>query len=348
MRDSERRQARDRIFGVVRGVRWRWRTRLILRGLVWVGGLTGLVVFVSALGLERVRFAPEWVIAFRYMTWGTLAVSTFLFLIRPMLRRVSDAQVALYLEEHEPSLEHSVVSALDQSGGDASPDLSHRVVEVALERARGVEYGRRVEQGGLYRFAGALTALVVVALVATVFGPQHLRNGLTALLVPTRSAASVNPYSIAVTPGDVTIPRNTDQTVTAALGGFDAADVSIFTRTESDPTFQRLSMLPAEDGGFDVMLLGVAEKTQYFVESSGVRSPTFTIDVADLPYVDRMELTYYYPNYTGLPDRAGGGRRRRGRPAGDGRRATHPTHHGHARRQAGAGQHGCGRPRPAG
>ena len=223
MRDSDRRIARDRIFGVVRGVRWRWRTGLILRGLVWVGGLTGAVVFLSALGLERVRFAPEWVIAFRYLGWGTLALSTFFFLIRPLLRRVSDTQVALYLEEHEPTLEHSVVSALDEANLSVSPDLSHRVTEVALERAKSVQYGRRVEQSRLYRFAGALTALVVVALLATVFGPDHLRDGLSAILVPTRDAASVNPYSIAVTPGNVTIPRNTDQMVTAALGGFDAA-----------------------------------------------------------------------------------------------------------------------------
>ena len=193
MRDSERRLARNRIFDVVRSVRWRWRTRQLLRGLVWVGGLTALVVFASAFALERLRFAPEWVIAFRYVTWGTLLVSAFIFLIRPLLKRVTDTQVALYLEEHEPSLEHSVVSALDEGQVSASPDLREKVFEVAAEKARRIEYGRRVEQGRLYKFAGALTALVVLALVTTLLGPTHLRHGLTALLVPTRDAAAVNP-----------------------------------------------------------------------------------------------------------------------------------------------------------
>jgi len=234
LRDSDRRLARHRVEGVVRGVRWRWRARLVLRGLLWVAGLTGLVLFLSALGLERARFAPEWVVAFRFLTWGTLLISTFIFLIRPLLRKVTDTQVALYLEEHEPSLEHSVVSALDDSVADVSPDLTHRVVEIALERARDVQFGRRVEQSNLYRFAGALTVLALFALGTTLMGPQHLRNGLAALLRPTVDAAEVNPYSIAVTPGDVTIPRNSDQTVTATLSGFDATDVSIFTRTESD------------------------------------------------------------------------------------------------------------------
>jgi hypothetical protein len=294
--------ARGRIFELVRGVRWRWRIQQTLRGLVWAGSLTGLVVFAGAYGLERVRFAPEWVVAFRYLTWGTLLVSTYWFLLRPLLRRVSNTQVALYLEEHEPTLEHSVVSALDE-GSSASPELHSRVIEVAIEKARQVRNGRRVEQGRLYKFAGALTALVVLALSSTLLGPTHLRHGLAALLMPTRDAAAVSPYSIAVTPGDVTIPRNSDQLVTALLGGFAAADASIFTRSESEGGFSRLSMLPGIDGGFEALMLGVAEQTQYFVESSGVRSPTFTIEVADLPYVGQLDLTYHFPAYTGLPPR---------------------------------------------
>ncbi|MDH3422650.1 MAG: hypothetical protein OEN00_06635, partial [Gemmatimonadota bacterium] len=91
-RDSDKRLAQHRVLGVVRNVRWRWRARLVLRGLLWVGGLTGAVLFVSALGLERARFAAEWVVAFRFLTWGTLAVTTFLFLIRPLMRRVTDSQ----------------------------------------------------------------------------------------------------------------------------------------------------------------------------------------------------------------------------------------------------------------
>ena len=62
MRDSDKRSARNRILDVLRSVRWRWRARIILRGLVWVAALTGAVVFLSALGLERMRFSAEAVI----------------------------------------------------------------------------------------------------------------------------------------------------------------------------------------------------------------------------------------------------------------------------------------------
>jgi len=303
MRESEKRQVQNRISDVVRGVRWRWRVRLALRGLMWVVGLTAGVTFLAVIGLERARFDADTVIALRVLTWFTLLVSTVWFLVRPLRRKVTDAQVALYLEEQEPSLEHSVTSVLDEGSGSASPDLTSRTAEIALEKARNVRYGRRIEQGGFYRFAGGLTALVVLALSVTLLGPAHLRLGLSALLFPTTAAEAVNPYSVGVLPGDVTIARGSDQMVTATLDQFEAGEASIFTRSESEQSFQRLSMLTDLDGGFEVLLLGVNEPTEYFIESTGVRSGTFTIDVADLPYVDQLDLTLYFPGYTGLQPR---------------------------------------------
>jgi hypothetical protein len=302
MKNSDRRMAQSRILDVVRSVRWRWRARIFLSGLTWVGAITGAVLFLSAVGLEQMRFSAGAVVWLRSLTWGTFALTSFWFVLRPLLRSPSDQQVALYLEEHEPSLEHAVVTALE-AGDSASPTLGHELVASALERAKKVHYGRRVEQSALYRFGGALTAVAVTAVLLTLAGPSHLKNGLSALLLPMTDAAAVNPYAVAVFPGDTTIARGTDQVVTAALSGFEAGDVSIFTRTRPDQSFQRLSMLSDDAGGFEALLLGVDDRTEYFVESTGIRSPTYTIDVADLPYVDQLDLTYYFPSYTGLQPR---------------------------------------------
>jgi hypothetical protein len=295
---------RAKILGLVGGVKRRWRLRVILRGLSWTVGLTMAVTLLSSFALERLRFASEAVVWLRVLTWGTLAASTWVFLLRPLLRRLTNVQVALYLEEHEPSLEHAVVSALDaDEERHPSPALARRVTETAMERARRVEYGRRVEQPALYRFGGILTVVVVAAVAMSLLGPTHLRTGVSALLNPTRDAAKVSPFAIAVTPGSVTIPRGTDQLITATLTGFEAGDASVFTRTAPDAPFQRMSMLTGDEGGFQLMLLGVDERTEYFVESSGVRSPAYTIDVAELPYVDRVDLVYHFPAYTGLAPR---------------------------------------------
>ena len=300
MKDSDKRMANRRLLELVGSIRWRWRALIFLRGLSLVGAISGAVLFLSAIGIQQMRYTAESVVWMRLLTWGTLAFTTIWFIVRPLLRRVTDEQVALYLEEHEPALEHAVVSALDADNATFSPALGEQLVQSALERARKIEYGRRVEQSALYRFGGTLTAVAIFGLALAIMGPSHLRHGFRALLFPMTDAASVNPYSIAVLPGDTTISRGSDQMVRATLQGFDVGDVSVFTRSGSDETFQRLSMLPDQANGFGIMLLAVDDRTAYFVESAGIRSSTFSIDVADLPYVDRLDLTLYFPRYTGL------------------------------------------------
>ena len=58
-----------------------------------------------------------------------------------------------------------------------------------------------------------------------------------------------------------------------------------------------------EPGAFEGMLFHVEKTAEYYVESNGVKSPTFTIDVVDLPTVDKLVLEYRFPAYTGLEPR---------------------------------------------
>ena len=63
-------------------------------------------------------------------------------------------------------------------------------------------------------------------------------------------------------------------------------------------------MLPDPDRGvFRHLLVGIPDATDYFVEAEGVRSPTYRIEVEDVPRVARISLTYRYPAHTGLGPR---------------------------------------------
>lgn len=307
---SDRRASHREVMRVVRRVRLRWRVRIAIRGMAIVlgAGLAGFLL--STFGLERMHFTPEAVIGFRVLLWLIVFGIAARFLVWPVFRRVSDERAALYLEEHEPTLETSVLAALD-AGGD--PDrgggsFAAHVVTTALERARAVDYGRRVERPGLYRASGVLATLALAAVGLILFGPNQIRSGATALLLPTRDANSVNPYSVSVQPGDATIARGSDQIVNAELSGFESGVAQIFSRSEGASEFDRISMLPTEAGGFEVLLLGLEENTEYYVESEGIRSSTFRIEVADLPYVDELVLEYRFPAYTGLSPRIVEGR----------------------------------------
>ena len=302
---------RDEILRVIRQVRNRWRLRIALRGFaVVIAALLGTLV-VSAWGLEVYRFTPAAIITFRIVTYGALLGFGWWFFVRPLLRHVSDEQVALYLEEHEPSLQAAVLSAVEETrkgdraaGLDYSPKLVGKLVESAAEKIRDVDMGRAVEHQRIQGSSGWLAAGAVLALLLFLFGPTYLRHGVMALLTPMGSAEAASPYRIEVFPGDATIARGSDQAITATLDGFGTDQVNLFVRSNESVPFERLPLIPLEDPGlFEVLLFDVQESTDYFVEAVGVESETFTLEVVDLPYVERLEHEYVFPSYTGLEPR---------------------------------------------
>src|SRR5260221_7946045 len=116
------------------------------------------------------RFTPESILAFRIAMAVVVGVLGYVFLARPLVRRVTDEQVALYLEEHEPSLQAAIISAVEaeRSGLSAqSPSLVRKLVRDAVDKVRALEDGRRVERAPVKRYSGALGR--VLALAALVF-----------------------------------------------------------------------------------------------------------------------------------------------------------------------------------
>src|SRR5712691_1408338 len=210
---------RSELTSIVRQIRKRWRMKLALRGAAFVvaGGL--LALLVSAYGLERLKFSPGSIIAFRLamiMISGTLAGY---FFVMPQWRRVTDEQVALYLEECEPTLETAILSAIEAERGvhtanhSASPALARRLVEQAIQRCAAIEHGRRLEAKPFKQYSTALGATVVAALVIFLLGPAYLRHGASALLRITGDLVEASPYHIYVTPGSTTVPRGSDQVI---------------------------------------------------------------------------------------------------------------------------------------
>jgi hypothetical protein len=291
------------LIGIIRQVRRRWRMKLALRGAAIVAGLSVVVFLAAALGLESSRFAPGAIAAFRILLPVAMLVLVALFFVRPLLRRVTDEQVALYLEEHEPSLQAEIISAVEASRQPGMPSaLVKRLVASAVEKAHALEEGRRVERKPLNAYAAA-TALVVLGAIALVWlGPAYLRHALSALLLVSRSVEAAVPYRIDVTPGNVSVPKGADQAITAELHGFSADQPVLMVRKTADGPFERVPLI-REEARFQGMLFDLAGPLEYFVEAGGVRSTTFKLNVLDMPYVQKMELEYHFPAYTGLEPR---------------------------------------------
>ncbi|MGH9460354.1 MAG: DUF4175 family protein, partial [Vicinamibacteria bacterium] len=311
----------DELIRVIHHVRNRWRLRQALRGaaIVLTAVMAGLAL--SAFGMDQFRYSDWSVWTFRALTYLGLIALIVRFLVVPLLKRVSDQQVALYIEEHDPSLQAAVVSAVEvgsagenranqesqvnpvsESGRtNLSPALIDRLVEVAIERCYSNEYGRRIERRRLQQASGAVAAITALGMLVILLSPAFLRHGASLLLKPWSSARADNPYSIVVEPGHIGVARGADQMVHARLEGFDAERVEIVVKSDGEEKFNRWPMAIDEvEGTYMYMLLDLQVAADYFVEASGVRSPGFRIDVSDLPYVGRVDLEYHFPDYTGL------------------------------------------------
>ena len=120
--------ARAELIAVIRQVRKRWRTKLAIRGAVGflLAGL--LAIFALAAALDYFRFSPGAIFGFRLVAGALLVAAAGWFFARPLLRKVSDEQVALYLEEHEPTLDNTIFTAMAEPGDrGASPALVRRM-----------------------------------------------------------------------------------------------------------------------------------------------------------------------------------------------------------------------------
>ena len=117
--------ARAQLLEVVRQVRRRWRIKLALRGAVGFLLAGVLAMIAIAYALEALKFTPAAIFSFRIVTGLVLVAAGAWFFARPLSRKVTDEQVALYLEEHEPTLDSTILSAMEASErpGDWSPEL---------------------------------------------------------------------------------------------------------------------------------------------------------------------------------------------------------------------------------
>jgi len=294
---------REQLLRVVRSVRNRWRLRVMLRGAALLMLSAVGLLLLAGYAIDSLRFDPTAVAVVRLAAWLAFGAVTLRLVALPLFRRVSDQRVALYLEEHEPSLEGRVVSAVEfdrESAPGASSAFIERIIHSAAEECHKIDDGRRIERSGLRRSSGLVAGSTVFGLGLFLLGPAFLHNTTPVLVSPWAETASFNPYRIGVVPGDTVLAKGADLKITAVLENFDASEVELVLGN-GDDEWTRWSMLREDTATtHSLMVFDVNEATEYYIEASGVRSPVYHVEVVELPYVDNIDLTYHFPRYTGL------------------------------------------------
>ena len=295
----------EQLRDAMRRVRSTWRRRVLLEGAVVALGAVCLVLalVLAMVSLQGVR--PGSIELARALVWLSLAAAAGWWIVRPALRRVDDARLALYLDEHDPALAQTVLSAVRETSRPVaqqlSPALTARLASSAVGALERLEHGGAVERPRTVVAGKRLAALLAAAAVTLFLLPAPWQATARAVLMPWDAAASVPVRRIAVLPGDIAVPRGASLDLEADLSGFTTREVELVLIAEEGAELLRLPMEPDTLGQhFGVRLFDVSRPMTYWVEAGGVQSERHQITVTDLPAVRELSLALDYPHYTGL------------------------------------------------
>ncbi len=300
-RDAELREA-------VAAIRGRWRRGRLLDGAPVVVA-AAIMALLIGLALRSALGSPAAIIAStRLVGYLLLAFVAIRFIVIPALRRASDEQIALYVEEQAPELRQLFVSAVyelhEPVAAGSSPGLKQRVMQRALDEIQRLERGAVIERPRTRRALARLGALTLCGALLVALGPAAVRDMARVLFVPWSRAAAATRPSLSVSPGNVSVPRGAALDVRADYRGLADQGAEILIRADSADAWTRIPMVRDSTGGGHVArVFDINQNTLYYVEAGGMRSPQYRITVTDLPTVRQLVLELHYPAYTGLPPR---------------------------------------------
>jgi hypothetical protein len=292
----------ENLLARIRHVRRQWRSQVLVKGISLFLASTIALLVLGVWGADLFGFKQPAIWAMRFLTGGAALFVAWYFLYIPLRMRVSDVMIAQFIEEKYPQLEDRLVAAVEFGEKRVSSfGMIDLLIEDALNKTARVDFSiflnrKRLAAFGILGFGSLLFLLMLLT-----WGPAFFPYGFSNLYAPWTRASLGSSMMIMVVPGNVEIARGEDQLIDAQLIGFDSPDVQLFLQPEESDKWNPLAMEPDPRGSnFRYLLVDVEFSQRYYVESKGVRSPVYSINVIDQARVEKIDLTYNFPAYTGM------------------------------------------------
>ncbi len=277
-------------------IRKRWRWLVALRAGSSAAAGAAIALGALALAFRLARPTADAVLIMAVVAVG-LAIAWIVRALRPVSAVPDDRKLARLVEERHPGFQDALVTAVDVR--DTRHVFAPAIVAGAAVHAREVEPSAIVRQEDLRRAAGrglAACALLLVTGGASLAPLERALDAAWVRLFPSRVA-------LAVEPGDARIVAGRSLTLRARLTGmpsdFDPNPI-VTIENEKGPGRQPMR----RDGeSFVLTLPAVTASFTYGVSAAGLRSASYTVTVLHRPALQRIDVAYEYPAYTGMPAR---------------------------------------------
>ena len=301
-------------------VRRAWKRTAALSGLA--------VTCLETLGVLTVAFLIDWIYqplpAWRFILFiGVLVAVAALLLrhvVRPILRRISDDQVALFIEEHNERFEGSLITATEYGGPSAKSTAPgpfvDAVIRSAVQRAKTINLRTILDLRRLRKYGVAALAVLAGYGVLALAVPDVTRHAGRVLAPWQKRAEDLQaldratlmkmPITFKLSKGDTSQLRGAAFELEAVLSRRSDEPVTLNFRPAGD-TKGNWRVVPMQEidklNGFKGALADVTEDMAFCVAAGSHRSGTFKISVYDPLVVQSVELRTKYPAYLQLPDK---------------------------------------------
>ncbi|MGB7265875.1 MAG: hypothetical protein WBC92_10205, partial [Terracidiphilus sp.] len=282
-------------------LRRRLRLGAWLRGTAIFTGAALTATVVLVLVLNYFAFPTHGVSVARSIIFVALIATAILGVAFP-LARLTRTRAVRQAEAANPDLEQRLTTFHESSAKETGPFLELLAADT-LPVVQQTEPSFLVPDNRLLALGGAALGSVAVLLWLIAAGPGFLGYGASLIWTgPKQNAAPL--YSIAVTPGNITVRRNSDQLIVAHVAGMKPDKAQLFAHYQSATGWERVAMQAAPDAGngaaYQFVLAGLPENVEYYVAAGPLVSPHYKVRVVDLPSVKEIHVTYRYPQWTAM------------------------------------------------
>ena len=281
------------------GVRRRWTMTAALRaaGSAAAGG--GAIVLTAVI-VDRVWLPSDLPLVVLALTALVAAVVHVAWALWPLRRLPTARQVARFVEERVPELEDRLASAAELGDRPAESGLYALMLADAAEQVQRIALDRVVARARLRRAIGygAVSGVALAVVLGLAAEPARRAVGAAWLY------AFPNTIRIEVLPGDARIIAGQPLRVHARISGVAQASgrTRAFLQVESSGEWRDIEMQPVENG-FQFDFASIVDSFRYRVVAASARSAEYTVDALVVPHVDRIDVEYDYPAFTGLDRR---------------------------------------------
>ncbi len=294
----------QRVLSLVRLVRQRLRRRALVQGVALT--LLTLLFFVVLYLVVYLNTEIEltYLLAGAALAGVAVLYVAVRYLVQPLLLKMDDRQVALFIEEKIPGLEDRLNSAVEVNSKMADAEtgsLLDRLVDDAVQQVRSIPITTVVDRKKERIMAVAAGAGALLFLVYGYYASDAILSAFSGVKYTLAAVEDQPPMTVA--PGNVEIERGATQEVIVELRDPTEEEVFITFRTPGGE-WQKAAM--RKGIGQPVYLhefVGVQEPLEYFVQHDELQSDIFTVSLYAFPEIERIDLRYTYPAYTGLPPR---------------------------------------------